>query len=160
MSQMLGKALDVVWAGERDDSDPSLQPLDLRVELPQLREMLQAEQSTEVAEQNQDRWPPQEIAARKGMTLDRLKIEIEVDPHRHIMRATAPSAPVGREPHRGPRPSGLYCVMGQRKSCAGWRVTVTCPLAAAADTSDPDFRRYGVTPAVNVTVKTSQSPPW
>ena len=119
MAQMPSEALDVVWAGKRNDSNPSLQPLDLRVELPQLREMLQAEQSTQVAEQDQDRWPPQKTAGGIGISLERLDVEVEVDPHRHIMRATLPGVLVGREPDRGSRPSGLYCVMGQRKSCAG-----------------------------------------
>ena len=119
IAQMLSEALHVGWAGKRDDGDPSLQPLDLRVELPQLREMLEAEQSTQVAEQNQDRRPPEKVAAGIGISVDRLDIEVEVDPHRHIMRATAPVARVGREPDGGSRPSALYCVIGQRKSCAG-----------------------------------------
>ena len=59
VSQMLGEALEMVRTSKRDDGHLSLQLRDLSVELPQLREMLLAVESTEVAQQNQNGWTAQ-----------------------------------------------------------------------------------------------------
>ncbi len=60
---------------------------DLRIELPQLREMLEAIESTEVAEQNQNRRPPQQSACGVDVAVDRHEVEVEIDPHRLMMRS-------------------------------------------------------------------------
>ncbi len=48
---------------------------------------------------------------------------------------------------------------GQRKSASSVRVTVTSPAAPAANTASSEVSRYGVTPALNVTVFTAHAPP-
>src|SRR5262249_23497567 len=48
---------------------------------------------------------------------------------------------------------------GQWKSAAPSRVTVTSPADWAANTASSDVSRYGVTPWLNVTSKTSHLPP-
>src|SRR5579859_1289417 len=86
MPGALGETLQVIGGGKRDHRDPAVPALDLPVELPQLREMLLAEESTEVAEQDQDGRPAKQFARAEGLALDRHQVEVEIDPHRTMMR--------------------------------------------------------------------------
>lgn len=49
--------------------------------------MLLAKESTEVAEQNQNRWASQQSARGEEFALERDEVEVEIDPHRNMMRA-------------------------------------------------------------------------
>src|SRR5215472_6685379 len=62
---------------------------------------------------------------------------------------------------REPRPGGglTYNWMGQRKSAAGLRVTVTSPRLCAVSTAWAEVRRNGVVPGVKVTLFTAHRPP-
>ncbi len=51
-------------------------------ELPQLREMLLAVESTEVAEQNQNGRPPQQLARAEDLSVKGQDLEVKVDVHR------------------------------------------------------------------------------
>lgn len=86
MPKMSSEALELVRTRERDHHHSSMQPGYLLVELPQLREMLLAEESTEVAQQDQDRRTPQQLTRREDGAVDRQEVEVEVDAHRIIMR--------------------------------------------------------------------------
>ncbi len=65
-----------------------MQPCYLVVEPPQLREMLLAIESTEVAEQDQDRGASDQLARREDLVVNRQEIEIELDAHPTMMRST------------------------------------------------------------------------
>ena len=57
-------------------------------------------------------------------------------------------------------PAGLaYNWMGQRKSAAGLRVTVTSPRLCAVSTAWAEVRRNGVVPGVKITLFTAHRPP-
>ena len=81
VSQVLGEALEMVRTSKGDDGHLSLRLRDLSVELPQLREMLLAVESTEVAQQNQDGWTAQQSARVKGLAINRQEVEVKMDPH-------------------------------------------------------------------------------
>ncbi len=49
--------------------------------------MLLTEESTEIAEQNQDGRPAKQFACAEDIAIDRHQVEVEIDPHRTIMRA-------------------------------------------------------------------------
>src|SRR5207247_10342346 len=67
----------------------------------------------------------------------------------------------GGPPWRPPfRSTDRQSWMGQRKSIAGTRVTLTSPAAAAASTAAADVSRYGVTPGSQDTALQAQGPPW
>ena len=82
MSQMFGEALEMARTSKRDDSDPSVELRYLPVELPQLREMLLAIESTEVAKQDQNGRPPQQPARVEELSVKGLEVEVKVDLHR------------------------------------------------------------------------------
>ena len=71
MPQMLGKSPYEIRTGERDDGDLATVLGDLLVELPQLREMLLAVKSTEVAQQNQDGRPAEQPARVERLPIGR-----------------------------------------------------------------------------------------
>ncbi len=48
--------------------------------------MLEAKESTEVAKQNQNRRPPQQPPCGVDVAVDRHEVEVEIDPHRTMMR--------------------------------------------------------------------------
>ena len=68
---MLGKSPYEIRTGERDDGDLATVLGDLLVELPQLREMLLAVKSTEVAQQNQDGRPAEQPARVERLPIGR-----------------------------------------------------------------------------------------
>ena len=78
---MLGEALEMVGTSKGDDGDLALQVHDLPVELPQLREVLLAVESTEIAQQNQDCWTAQQSARVKGLAINCQEVEVKMDPH-------------------------------------------------------------------------------
>ena len=87
----------------------------LLVELPQLREMLLAIESTEVAEQHQDGRTAKESAGGKDFAVGRHEVEVEVDPHRKH-DASFP-APICDQRHRymdGPLAFDLALHRGKR----------------------------------------------
>src|SRR5579859_3368958 len=92
MPGALGETLQVIGGGERDHRDPAVPALDLLVELPQLREMLLAEESTEVAKQDQNGRPAKQFVSVEDPAIDRHQVEVEIDPHRTMMR------PLERQP--------------------------------------------------------------
>jgi hypothetical protein len=63
----------------------------------------------------------------------------------------------GAGPRQRPPAPGQGWVIGQRKSAAGSRTTVTSPALSAAMTASSEVNRYGE--PVNVTRYTAQSPP-
>ena len=70
VSQVVGEALEMVRTSKRDDGHLSLQLGDLPVVLPQLRDVLLAVESTEVAQQNQDGWTAQQSSQVKGLAIN------------------------------------------------------------------------------------------
>lgn len=78
---MVGEALEMVRTSKRDDGDLCFQVLDLPVVFPQLREMLLAVESTEVAEQKQDGRPAQQPARFEGLSVKGQKFEVKIDLH-------------------------------------------------------------------------------
>lgn len=81
MAQVRGEAFEMVRATKRDDGDLSIQVRYLLVELPQLREMLLAIESTQVAEQNQNGRPPQQPACVENLAVKSQELEVKVDLH-------------------------------------------------------------------------------
>src|SRR5260370_24845846 len=49
--------------------------------------MLLAEESTEVAEQNQNGWASEQLARGEDFAFERDEVEVELDPHRIMMRS-------------------------------------------------------------------------
>jgi hypothetical protein len=92
MPGAFGEALQLIGLGKRDHCHSAPLALDLLVELPQLREMLLAEESTKVAEQNQDGRPAKQFARAEDLAIDRHQIEVEIDPHRTMMRVPEPQS--------------------------------------------------------------------
>jgi len=88
MSGAFGEALQVVRTGKGDHRYPPLRLGDLLVELPQLREMFLAVESTEVAKQNQNRRSAKQPMCRKDFAIEREEVEVEIDPHRIMMRSS------------------------------------------------------------------------
>jgi hypothetical protein len=86
MGHAFSESLEVAWTRERDHSDPSVQFRDLPVEVPQLREMLLAVESTEVAEENQNGWAPKQSAGGEDFGVNRHEVEVQIDQHRIMMR--------------------------------------------------------------------------
>jgi hypothetical protein len=82
MAQALCEALEMVRTGKRDDGDLSIQLRYLPVELPQLREMLLAVESTQVPEQNQDGRPGEQPAGVEDLSVKGQEVDIKVDLHR------------------------------------------------------------------------------
>ncbi len=78
---MLGEALEMVRTNKRDDGDLCFQVLDLPVVFPQLREVLLAVESTQVAQQNQDGRPAQQPARVEDLSVKGQKLEVKVDLH-------------------------------------------------------------------------------
>jgi hypothetical protein len=87
MPGAFGEALQLIGVGKRDHCHSAPPTRDLLIELPQLREMLLAEESTEVAEQNQDGGPAKQFASAEDLAIDCHQIEVDIDPHRTMMRA-------------------------------------------------------------------------
>jgi len=87
MSKAIGEGFEVLWAGKRDHCDFPLPPVDLLVKFPQLREMLLAIESTEVAEEHQNGRTAEKPARGEGFAVDGQEIEVEVDPHADMMLA-------------------------------------------------------------------------
>ena len=87
MTQALGEALQMIGGGKRDHGHPPVQLCDLWVELPQLREMLLAEESAQVAEENQDGRATEQFACGEDFTIHRHQVEVEIDLHRIMMRS-------------------------------------------------------------------------
>ena len=85
MSKAIGEGFEVLWAGKRDHCDFPLPPLDLLVKFPQLREMLLAIESTEVAEEHQNGRTAEKPARGEGFAVDGQEIEVEVDLHADMM---------------------------------------------------------------------------
>lgn len=85
MPKVLGKALEVVGLGKRDHRDLAMPRRNLLVKLPQLREVLLAVESTEVAEHDQNRGAAEQLPPMEDPALKRHEIEVEIDPHRIIM---------------------------------------------------------------------------
>jgi len=82
MAQAIGEGFEMYGAGERDHRDPPLARRNLLIELPQLREMLLAVESTEVAQQHQNGWAPKQPARWEVFAVERHEVEVEIDPHR------------------------------------------------------------------------------
>ena len=85
MSKPIGESFQATGIGKGDHRYPPLLLLDLVVELAQLREMLLAVESTQVAEENQNRRTAQKPAGREDFAVDCQEVEIEVNLHRTIM---------------------------------------------------------------------------
>jgi hypothetical protein len=81
MPAVFGEALELIRCCKRDHGYPPLQLCDLLVVLPQLREVLLAEESTQVAEQNQNRRPAEQTPPGEEAAIDRQQVEVELDPH-------------------------------------------------------------------------------
>jgi hypothetical protein len=78
---MVSEPGDVIGSSERDDYDAATQAGYLGVVLPQPREMLLAIQSTQIAEQDQDRRASQEAPSGERAAVRGPQLEIEVDSH-------------------------------------------------------------------------------
>lgn len=81
MAQVRGEAFEMVRATKRDDGDLSVQVRYLPVELPQLREMLLAIESTQIPEQNQNGRPSQQPARVENLSVKGPELEVKVDLH-------------------------------------------------------------------------------
>ena len=81
VSQVLGEALEMVGTSKGDDGDLAFEVHDLPVELPQLREVLLAVESTEIAQQNQNGWTAQQSARVKELAINRQEVEVKIDQH-------------------------------------------------------------------------------
>jgi hypothetical protein len=86
VTQAFSEALQLIGGGKRDHRHPPFQLCNLRVELPQLREMLLAEESTQVAKKNQDGRLAKQFVSVEEPTIERHEVKVEIDPHRIMMR--------------------------------------------------------------------------
>ena len=84
MAQVLGETFEVFGSSKRDHRDSSVRRRDLLVELPQLREMLLAVESTEVAQQNQHGWAPKKSVGVEDRAINGEQIKVEIRA-RHLM---------------------------------------------------------------------------
>src|SRR6266851_6582240 len=87
MPQGIREALEVVRAGKRDDCNPPVGFRDLLFEFSQLREVLLAEESTKVSEEDQNRWAPKQSAGVKDLAIESSKVEAKIYSHRVIIEA-------------------------------------------------------------------------
>ena len=83
---------DVIRPCEGDNGNTAAQTLDLVNVLAQLCEMLLAIQSTEVAEQDQDRRTSEKASSRERATVGGLELEVKLDPELQFLT----SPPLGR----------------------------------------------------------------
>ncbi len=68
--------------------------------------MLLAEESTEVAEQNQNGWASEQLARGEDFAFERDEVEVELDPHRIMMRSFGGGCVMGITEER--RPDAFY----------------------------------------------------
>lgn len=90
MPQALSEVFEAVRPGKRDHRDLPVQRSDFVIELPQLRDVLQAVESTEVAQQNQDCRTPEQSARMEHLAADSQEIKVEIDGHVPITPASIP----------------------------------------------------------------------
>ena len=95
MAEVCRETFQLGGTGERDHRNTAIRPGDLLVVPPQLREMFLAEESTQVAEQDQNRGTPQQPAGREDFAVDGQEVESEIDPHQAIMQSVAAGTVIG-----------------------------------------------------------------
>jgi hypothetical protein len=108
----------VVRVGKRDHRHPPLRCGNLLVVLPQLREMLLAIESTEVAEEDQNGWAPKQSLRVEDFAVNRHEVEVKIDRHRTMMRPPPYPYVIG--------------ITEERRSQALWRCQVRAEDEAVA----------------------------